>query len=93
MVANHCKLRSYWLKTEQNTENLIFGQKPNVLFLLGMILVLVIACCATVTENFAINDEEKSKDTAAVRRQRMRTDGRLLNGLTKTWISFSSKQR
>ena len=74
-------------------ENLIFGQKSTVLSLLGRILVQVIACYATVTETFAISDKEKLKDIVAIRRQRVRTDGKLLNGLTKTWISFSFKQR
>lgn len=58
-----------------------------------MILIRVIAWCATITENFAISDKEKLKDIVAIRRQRVRTDEKLLNGLTKTWMPFSFKQR
>lgn len=74
-------------------ENLIIGQKSNVLCLLGKILIQVIAHCAAVAENFAISDKGKLKDIAVIKRQRVRTDGKLLNGLTKTWISFRFKQR
>ncbi|KAK4827619.1 hypothetical protein QYF61_019544 [Mycteria americana] len=56
-----CKLRCHWLKTEQKMENLC---------LLRRILIRVIACCATITENFAISDEEKLKDNFAIRRQK-----------------------
>lgn len=39
------------------------------------------------------SEEDKLKDISAIRRQRVRIGSKLLNGLTKTWISFTFEQR